>query len=396
MNKQSFNFGIEPSPIRKLFEYGKKRKMEIGEDNVFDFSLGNPSVEPPAKLKEKLLEIINSSSSLELHGYTSAAGDMKAREAIAKELSKRFDFEVLPELIFLTCGATASLTVSLNSVIEKDGDEVILFAPYFMEYKVFIEAAHGKAVVVNPDANFKPLIDDFEKKITDRTVAVIMNSPNNPSGVAYDDLTLKKLCSVLKKKEKEYGHPIYVISDEPYRELYYLDGSYPFIFRYYDNALINYSFSKNLSIPGERIGYVLVNKNCVDAGKLFITIAGAARKGGYVCAPSLMQHLIPHLVEEKVDLSTYKKNRDLIYQSLKDIGYEVIYPDGAFYLFVKALEEDDQAFSDKAKEYELLLVPSHGFGVKGYVRIAYCVDYEMIKRSIPAFKKLFDEYRRMK
>lgn len=392
-NQKMYEYGSSPSKIRELFEYGKKRKAEIGENCVFDYSLGNPSVASPDIVNETLVDLINNTNSTVLHGYTSAAGDLGVREAIASYLNKTYDTKHRASLIYLTVGAAASLTISLNALLNS-GEEVVVFAPFFPEYRVFVEKASGVLKVVKPvEPAFTPDFVEFEKMITNDTKAVIINSPNNPTGVVYDEETIKKIAQILRNKSLEYGHPIYLIADEPYRELVYSDASVPFVSKYYDNTIICYSFSKSLSLPGERIGYIVVSEKCDSAEEVYLSICGAGRALGFVCAPALFQYMIPRCLGETSNLEIYKNNRDLLYNTLTSYGYEVVKPDGAFYLFVKALGGDANRFSEIAKEYELLLVPSDSFGYPGYIRIAYCVSPQQIKDSLPAFKRLIDEYK---
>ncbi len=391
-NQKMYDLGVSPSKIRELFEYGKHRKAEIGETRVFDYSLGNPSVASPDIVNETLVDLINNMDSTLLHGYTSAAGDLEVRESIALYLNKTYGTNHLAKYIYLTVGAAASLTISLNALLN-EGEEVIVFAPFFPEYKVFIEKAGGVIKQVKPvEPTFIPDFLEFETLINEKTKAVIINSPNNPTGVVYSEEVIKKIALILREKSLEFNHPIYLISDEPYRELVY-DTIVPFVSKYYDNTIICYSFSKSLSLPGERIGYILVSEKCVDAEKVYLTLCGASRALGFVCAPSLFQYMIPSCLGKTTDLEIYKANRDKLYNHLTTLGYEVVKPDGAFYLFVKALEEDANSFMETAKKYELLLVPSDSFGYPGYVRIAYCVNPLMVDASLPAFEKLIKEYK---
>lgn len=393
-NKNMYKLGATGSAIRELFEYGRRRKQEIGEANVFDFSLGNPSVPSPAIVQESLIDLLENVDPTKLHGYTSASGDINTKKAIAEYLNKKYNANASSELIYMTCGAAASLTISLKALLNAK-EEVIVFAPYFPEYKVFIENALGVVKIVNyEEPSFLPNLKDFEKKITENTKCVIYNSPNNPTGVVYDLNTIIKLTDILKKKEEEYNHPIYLISDEPYRELVYGNISVPYITNYYDNSIVCYSFSKSLSLPGERIGYILVSSSCVNKKEVFASICGAGRSLGYVCAPALFQLMIPKCLGYTSNLKIYENNRNILLNELTKYGYEVVKPDGAFYLFVKALNNDALAFSELAKKYELLLVPSDSFGCPGYVRISYCVSDEQVINSLPAFKKLIDEYKK--
>ena len=391
-NKKMLDIGYSQSTIRDLYTYGLQRKKEIGEDKVFDFSIGNPSIPAPSIVNESLIRILTEEDSVKVHGYTVSPGDINVRNTIADYLNKTYNTDLKGKYIFLTCGAGAALAIVIKALVENSG-EVIVFAPHFPEYRTYTEAVGGVLVPVLPDKDFLPDFDDLEKKITNKTRIVIYDSPNNPTGALYDEDTIKKLAATLSRKEKEYGHPIYLVSDEPYRELLYNNEKYPFVTNYYNNSLVCYSFSKCLSLPGERIGYVLVNPKCEDVEDVYAVLCGAASMLGYICAPALFQHLIPYVLGHTSNLEEYKINRDYLYNSLKEIGFDVIYPTGAFYLFMKALEDDAEKFSEAAKQYELIIVPSDPFDYKGYVRIAYCVSYKQIVNSIPAFKKLFDYYK---
>lgn len=395
-NEKAYALGSNRSIIREIFEYGKERKREIGADKVYDFSLGNPSVAPPNKVVFRLKELLSRENQTELHGYTSAVGDISTRKAIADYVNGRYNAGLLPEFIYMTCGAAASLTISLKAVLNS-GEECIVFAPFFTEYRVFIENANGKIVVSTPEKDTLQVdLKDFESKITKNTRAVIINSPNNPSGVVYTEDKIIALCDILRKKSKEYGSVIYLITDEPYRELVYGDIKVPYLTEYYDDTIVCYSYSKALSLPGERIGYIAVSPKMKDAKKIYDAVCGAGRSLGYVCAPSLFQKLIATCADAKVDVSVYRENRDILYDNLVKSGYDCVHPDGAFYLFVKAFEKDAVAFCERAKKYELLLVPCDDFGVEGYVRIAYCVDKKTIINSIPAFISLSEEYKSLK
>jgi len=392
VSKEMLALGKKSSVIREIFEYAKVRRAEIGADNVFDFSLGNPSIPAPAVVGETMKKLIAEIDPVLLHGYTSAAGDFNVRQIIADNVNKRFGFRADPNLIYMTCGAAASLTISLKALCS-EGDEVILLAPFFPEYQVFVRNAGAVPVAVKGregtfDIDFEALASAINKK----TRAVIVNSPNNPSGVVLDENCIRRLSALLSDKSAEYGRPIVVIADEPYRELVYGDVQVPYIPAYYDNTVVCYSYSKSLSLPGERIGYILVSPTMNSAGDVFAAICGAGRSLGFVCAPSLLQLTVGACDGTPPDLTAYNENRTLLYESLTEIGYEAIRPDGAFYLFVKALEPDATAFYERAKRHELLLVPSDSFGVTGYVRIAYCVSNDQIRRSIPAFKALYEEY----
>lgn len=393
INKQMYELGVKPSAIRNLFEYGKQRKALIGEENVFDFSLGNPSVPSPEIVNESLIKLIDEKNPQELHGYTSAVGDNNVRNAIASYLNKIYDVNVLPNLIYMTVGAAAALTISLNAILN-GGDEVIVIAPFFPEYKVFIEKAHGKVVIANSDKKtFKPDLEDLKSKININTKAIIINYPNNPTGVVLNEEDYINLTNVIKEKEKELNKTIYLLSDEPYRELVYTNNKTPFVTKYYDNSIVCYSFSKSLSLPGERIGYILVSPSCANCNEVFYAICGSGRALGYVCAPALFQYMIPYVLGYTSNLGAYKENKEILYNELVKYGYEVINPEGAFYMFVKAFGDDSIEFCERAKKYELLLVPSDSFGVSGYVRISYCVSKQTVVNSLPAFEKLAKEYK---
>ena len=394
MNKEMLNLGSNRSIIRELFEFSKQRKQEIGEDNVYDFSLGNPSVKPNPDFNKALIEIINKGDDTYTHGYTSAPGDNNTRKKIVDDLNKRFNTSYDINNIYMTCGAAASLCIALRALVESKDDEVLALAPYFTEYKVFAEGAGATFKVVKPDMkSFGINFDELEKEINKNTKAIIVNSPNNPSGVVYSEESLKKLAELLRNKETIYNHPIYIICDEPYREIVFDGVKIAHIPNLYDDTIVCYSYSKSLSLPGERIGYVLVPNKAADSKNLFLACLGAGRAYGYVCAPSLMQHAIELCADKTSDMNEYKKNRDLIYNGLTSIGYECVKPEGAFYLFMKALEDDAYKFMEKAKKHNIIVVPSDNFGVKGYVRLAYCVSSKTITNSMMAFKELFDEYK---
>ena len=393
LNEKMYALGSKRSIIREIFEYCKSRATEIGADKVFDFSIGNPSVEPPKEIANAIKDLVDNASPVLLHGYTSAQGDAGVREAIANEINAKFGAGVNANNIYMTCGAAASLTISLRALFNP-GEECVVFAPFFTEYRVFIENAGGKVVVSTPMAKtFQIDVCDFESKITENTKAVIINSPNNPSGVVYSEETIKAVVSVLEKKQKEYNHPIFLIADEPYRELVFGDVKVPYLMNYYDNTIVCYSYSKALSLPGERIGYIAVNPKMENSQNVYLAVCGAGRSLGYVCAPSMFQQVIKKTIGATVDVNIYKENRDILLNALTEYGYECVQPDGAFYLFVKALEEDAYKFFEKAKSKEILVVPCDDFGVKGYVRIAYCVDKQRIVNALPSFKALAEEYK---
>ena len=392
-DKKMLDIGYSQSTIRDLYTYGLARKKIIGDDNVYDFSIGNPSIPAPSIVNETLIKLLSEEDSVKIHGYTVSPGNIDVRDSIATYLNKTYNTAVIGKYIFLTCGAAASLAIVTKALVFPN-EEVIVFAPHFPEYRTYTEAVGGKLVTVNPDPDFLPDFIDLENKITNKTKIVIYDSPNNPTGAFYTEETIKKMSAILSKKEKEYGHPIYLVSDEPYRELLYGNEKYPFVTNYYCNSIVCYSFSKSLSLPGERIGYILVNPKCKDVEDVYAVICGAASMLGYICAPALFQHMVPYVLGHTSNLEEYKKNKDTLYNALKEIGYDVIYPTGAFYLFMKALEEDAEAFSEVTKKFELLLVPSDPFSYKGYIRIAYCVSYKQIVNSLPAFKKLYDYYKK--
>ena len=392
ISEKMMMLGKRRSVIREIFEYAKKRAEEIGKENIFDFSIGNPNVPAPACVNDTIRELLQKEDPVLLHGYTSAQGDFSVRKTVADHINGRFGAELTADNIYMTVGAAASLTICINALALPE-DEFIVFTPYFPEYKVFIEAAGAKTVAVESDRDsFQVDVVKFEKAVTAKTKAVIVNSPNNPSGVVLSEDTVKRICEVMEKKSAEYGHPIYLISDEPYRELVYDDIKVPYLVNYYDNTLVCYSYSKALSIPGERIGYIAVSNRMQDAGDVYAAVCGAGRSLGYVCASSLFQQVVAKCIAETSDISIYKKNRDLLYDNLTKFGFHCVRPDGAFYLFVKAMEPDANEFCEKAKKHELLLVPGDDFGCPGYVRIAYCVKTEQIVRSLPAFEKLAKEY----
>ena len=391
INQKSVQLGSVRSVIRELFEYGKKRKAQIGEDNVFDFSLGNPSVPPPAQVEEALENVLKTRDPVQVHGYTSAQGDASVRSAIAGYISKNYGVPQTADLIYMTCGAAASLAITFNALLNA-GDEVITIAPYFPEYKVFCEHAGGVLVPVKGEAGtFQPDIAAVRAAITPKTKAVLINSPNNPSGVVYSEERITQLCKVLKEC-KERGQTIYLIADEPYRELVFGGVKVPYIMNYYDESIVCYSFSKSLSLPGERIGYIAVDPAMHNAGEVYAAVCGAGRALGYVCAPALFQLIIPEVLGLTADISVYERNRDTLSAALESYGFTVVRPDGAFYLFVQSPEPDSDAFAERAKEHELLIVSAKSFGVEGYVRISYCVSPEMIARSLPAFRALALSY----
>ncbi len=390
ISEKCYQLGSRSSVIREIFAFGQKRKAEVGADKVYDFSLGNPSIPAPESVKRAILDLLDSGE--EIHAYTAAAGDASVRRVIARSLNRRFGEEFTENNIFMTCGAAASLNISIHALVNA-GDEVIVFAPFFPEYRCWVEGVGAKLLVTPPRIpDFQIDFEAFQRALSPKTKAVIVNSPNNPSGVVYSEETIRRLADTLRRKSEEYGSPIYLITDEPYREIVYDGLKVPFVTRYYENTLVCYSYSKSLSLPGERIGYIAVPERVHESARVMAAIAGAARVLGYVCAPSLFQQVIARCVEDTGDINAYKRNRDLLYQGLTEAGYTCVMPQGAFYLFVKALEEDACAFSEKAKKYDLLLVPGDDFGCPGYVRVAYCVAKKTIVDSMPAFQKLAREY----
>ena len=392
MNQRMLGLGSRRSVIREIFEFGKKRAAEIGAENVYDFSLGNPSVEPPQIVTDTLQQLLRDEEPTALHGYTSAQGDAAVREAIAGYIRKTHGVEADANYIYMTCGAAASLTISLSAICVP-GDEVITFAPYFTEYKVFSERAGAKLIALDSDPDtFQIDLYKLEEAINERTAAVLINSPNNPSGVVYREETIIRLAQILRNKSAQFGKTIYLITDEPYRELVYGGVTVPYLTKYYPHTVVCYSYSKSLSLPGERIGYVFVNPSADHAKELYLAVCGAGRALGYVCAPSLFQKMIARCQGVTSDVSVYERNRDLLAGALTQYGFSCVRPDGAFYLFVRSPEPDANAFCERAKQFNLLLVPGDDFGCKGYVRIAYCVSPAMIERSLPSFKKLAEEY----
>lgn len=378
------------SAIRAMFEEGNRLASIYGRDKVFDFSLGNPNVAAPEKLNESIKEVLDNESSTFVHGYMSNAGYEDVREKIAQSLNKRFATNFSNKNIIMTVGAAGGLNVALKTLLNPE-DEVIVFAPYFLEYRAYISNYDGKIVEISPNTeNFMPNIEELASKVTPKTKAVIINNPNNPTGVVYSEKVIKEIVAVLEEKQQELNTEIYLISDEPYRELAYDGVEVPYLTKYYKNTIVGYSYSKSLSLPGERIGYLVIPSEMPDYENVFQAASIANRILGFVNAPSLMQRAVAKVLDEKTDIDYYDRNRQTLYEALKKLGFECIKPEGAFYLFMKTpVEEKD--FCDMAKEYNLLLVPGSSFACKGYVRIAYCVSYETIVNSIPAFEKLAKE-----
>lgn len=394
INQESLSLGQTRSVIRELFEYGNQRAKVVGRENIFDFSIGNPSVPPPPQVSMEIERLIREMEPCLLHGYTSAAGDPEVRTRIASSLSRRFGIDCKGEELYLTCGAAASLVCCLHALSEP-GDEVVLIAPYFPEYVVFIRAAGGVVKICPADIDtFQINFQKLESLLTQRTKAVIINSPNNPSGVLYDEKTLTYLGELLGEKSRALGQPIYLISDEPYREIVFGGKTAPWIPHFYPNTIVCYSWSKSLSLPGERIGYVYVPASAEQSKEVYSAIVGAGRKLGYVCAPSLIQRLVAACCDLTADLSVYEKNARILTHSLRNLGYTCVVPGGTFYLFPKSLDEDDVAFARAAQKMDLLLVPGSSFGCPGHVRISYCVPTEQIERSLAVFSRLAKKYLR--
>ena len=387
-NETAYALGSNRSCIRDLFEYGRQRAAIVGEENIYDFSLGNPSTPSPAAVNDTIRAILEDTNSLQIHGYTSAIGDAATRQAIADDLNARYNAGVRAEDLFIGCGAAPELTAVFRA-LAVPGAEILAVAPYFPEYKPFVENAGAAFKVVPPDVpGFQIKLDAVEAAMTENTVAIILNSPNNPAGTVYTRQTLQALADLLTRKSEEFGHPIYIVSDEPYRELVYGGVEVPFVPTIYPNTIVCYSYSKSLSLPGERIGYVYVPQQCADSRAIYASVAGAARAMGHVCAPSLWQKVIARCAQLRPDLEAYDRNRRALYDGLTALGYEMAKPDGAFYLFVKAPGGDANAFSEKAKQKDLLLVPGDGFGCPGYFRLCYCVSLEMIQKSLKVFAEL--------
>ena len=392
VSEQMYKLGTKKSTIRTIFEYGQKRAAEVGAENVFDFSLGNPNVPAPDFIQEAAVDILLHSDPTDVHGYTIAPGKPQVRGALAADLNRRFGMNITEKNLFLTAGAAASVTITMKALAEK-GDEFAAIAPFFPEYRVFAEACGGKFVAAAAKT------DDFQidfaalaAVITSRTKAVIVNSPNNPSGAVYSEETLRHLAGLLRAKAEEFGHPIFIIADEPYREIVYDGLTVPCIPLFYENTIVCYSYSKSFSLPGERIGYIIVPDSVADFSRVYGAIAGAARVLTHVNAPSLWQLVIARCAGQTADLGIYARNAALLYEGLTAAGFDCIRPQGAFYLFPKALEADDYAFCARAREYDLLLVPGADFGCPGYFRAAYCVCTEMIERALPRFQKLAETY----
>ena len=380
------------SAIRMMFEDGNRLRAKYGADKVFDFSLGNPSVPAPDSVREAIIELVNTTDPTVLHGYMSNAGFEDVRQTIAESLNRRFDTKFSAKNLIMTVGAASGLNVILKTILNP-GEEVIVFAPYFLEYGAYVRNYDGVLVEISPDTTtFQPNLAEFEQRITPKTRAVIVNTPHNPTGVVYSEETIKKLSAILEAKQKEFGIVIYLISDEPYRELAYDGVEVPYLTKYYNNTVVGYSYSKSLSLPGERIGYLVIPDEADGSEELISAATIANRTLGCVNAPSLIQKVVAKCVDAKTDLAAYDKNRQALYNGLKECGFECIKPQGAFYLFVKSPVEDEKAFCEAGKKYNILMVPGSSFACPGYVRLAYCVSYETIVNSLPEFKKLAAEY----
>ena len=394
LNERMVGLGTQRSVIRELFEFGKMRAAEVGAENVFDFSIGNPSVAAPDCVNETAMRLIKELDPVVLHGYTSAQGDAGVRALIADSLNKRFQTSFRPENLYITVGAAAALCCCLNGICCPGmGDEVVVFAPYFPEYKVFIEGAGANMTLIPADVEaFQIDFAALEAALSEHTKAVIVNSPNNPCGAVYSEETVKKLATILETYSAKFGHPIYLISDEPYREIVYDKTMVPFLPNYYKDTLVCYSWSKSLSLPGERLGYVLVPDSVTDASLVYAAVAGAGRSLGYVNAPSLFQRVCAECANETADISIYETNRNLLVEGLRRMGYHVVAPQGTFYLFPRTLIADDIAFCEKAKDFNLLIVPGTGFGCPGHARISFCVPTERVARSLKAFEALAKFY----
>ncbi len=392
--EKMYELGTKKSTIRTIFEYGRQRAAEVGEANIYDFSLGNPNVPTPEFVKQAAIDILNEMEPCAVHGYTIAPGNPQVRETLAKSINERFGTKFTGKNLFMTAGAAAAITICFKALTEPE-DEFIAFAPFFPEYRCFVESTGAKLVVVPAQTeDFQIDFDAFQKLLTPHTKAVIVNSPNNPSGAVYSEKTIERLAEILSVKEKEFGHPIFIIADEPYREIAFEGYTVPYIPQYYKNTLVCYSYSKSFSLPGERIGYIVVPDEIADFGRIYGAIAGAARVLTHVNAPSLWQLAVARCAGMPSDISTYKKNGQLLYRGLVAAGFTCVKPQGAFYLFPKALEKDDYAFCERAKKYDLLLVPGTDFGCPGYFRASYCIKTETIEKSLPIFKKLAEEYKK--
>ncbi len=387
------NMVANSSAIRAMFEEGNRLAGIYGRENVYDFSLGNPNVPAPKEVKDAILEVLQEEDPVALHGYTNSnAGYPEVRQAVAESLNRRFGTAFAGKNIVMTVGAAGGLNVALKTILNP-GDEVITFAPYFGEYRSYVANFDGVLIAVSPNTvDFQPKLEEFEEKITAKTKAVIVNTPNNPTGVVYSEATIQKMAAILEKKQAEFGTDIYLISDEPYRELAYDGVEVPYLTKYYANTMVGYSYSKSLSLPGERIGYLVIPDEATDSEDLISAASVATRILGFVNAPTLQQKVVAKCLDAKTDISYYDRNRETLYKGLLDLGFSCIKPEGAFYLFVKSPVEDEKVFCEAAKKYHILLVPGSSFGCPGYVRIAYCVAYETIVNALPKFQELAGEF----
>lgn len=392
LNERMVALGTQRSVIRELFEFGKQRAAQIGAENVFDFSIGNPSVPSPAIVNETAIKLIQEMDPVILHGYTSAQGDAGVRQMLADSVNRRFGTAFNGDNFYMTIGAAAALCCCLNGLCNPS-DEVIVFAPFFPEYKVFIEGAGATMKMIPADIEgFQIDFDAFEAAINDRTKAVIVNSPNNPSGAVYSEATIRKLAAILEKYSAKYGQPIYLIADEPYREIVFNGTDVPYLPKYYKDTLVCYSWSKSLSLPGQRMGYVIVPNEVTDSKLVYAAVAGAGRSLGYVNAPGLFQRVCAMCADVSADVAIYETNKNLLVNGLRDMGFHVVEPGGTFYMFPRTLIPDDVAFCEKAKDFNLLIVPGTGFGCPGHTRISYCVPTERAEKSLEAFEKLAKYY----
>ncbi len=390
--EKMYELGTKKSTIRTIFEYGRKRAAEVGEENIYDFSLGNPNVPSPECIRQAITDILTELDPCAVHGYTIAPGDPGVRETLAQSINRRFGTRFAGKNLFMTAGAAAAITITFKALSEP-GDEFITFAPFFPEYRCFVESTGASLVVVPAQtSDFQIDFAAFAAALTPHTKAVIVNSPNNPSGIVYSEATIQRLTDMLRSKAAEFGHPIFLISDEPYREIAYAGVVVPYLTKYYADTIVCYSYSKSFSLPGERIGYIVVPDEIADFGKVYGAIAGAGRVLTHVNAPSLFQRVVARCANEPSNIAAYEKNGRLLYDGLIAAGFTCQKPQGAFYLFPKALEADDYAFCERAKQYDLLLVPGTDFGCPGYFRAAYCIKTETIEKSLPVFKKLAREY----
>lgn len=393
LNERMVALGTQRSVIRELFEFGKMRAAEVGAENIFDFSIGNPSVPSPGIVNETAIKLINEVDPVILHGYTSAQGDLGVRQMMSDSINRRFGTSFGPNNLYVTVGAAAALCCCLNGICNP-GDEVIVFAPYFPEYKVFVEGAGAAMKMIPADIEaFQIDFAAFEAAINENTKAVIVNSPNNPSGAVYSEETVKKLAAILEEYSNKYDHPIYLLADEPYREIVFGSAEIPYLPKYYNNTMVCYSWSKSLSLPGERLGYVLIPNEMEDFELVYAAIAGAGRSLGYVNAPGLFQRVCAECADITADINIYETNKNILVKGLRDLGFHVVEPEGTFYMFPRTLEADDIAFCEKAKEFNLLIVPGTGFGCPGHTRISYCVPTERAQRSLEAFAKLAAAYK---